>query len=170
MITVTSAQANKLLNKLNDDVAALYRNEQQCARYIAAVGEQLEDARPEYDFETVRIAIATLEEKVRIVKHAINVFNTTTEVPETGMTIDQVLVLIPQYTKSKARLADMKSKLPKERQATGIRTGTIEYMYANYSINAAKAAYDDVTAKLANIQNALDTVNNTVTFTIDVDI
>lgn len=174
MITVTSAQANKLLNKLNDNIASLYQKEQQSCRFNAATGENIEDARPEYSFEETRAEIAQLEAKARKIKHAINVFNTKTVVPNTGvgdMTIDEVLVFIPQLTKNKRRLADMKSKLPKERVQSSIRTGSlIEYTYTNYDVHKASEVYDATSETLAAVQNALDTVNNTVTFDIDVDI
>lgn len=170
MISVTSAQANKMLNKLNDEITALYQKEQQSSRFNAAVGENISDARPEYSFENTRTDIAILENKVRKIKHAINLFNTRTEVPGTGKTIDEVLVHIPQITKQKKRLADMKSNLPKERVQSSIRTGNlIEYTYANYDIQDASKAYDNISDELSAIQNALDTVNNTVYFSIDLD-
>ena len=104
--------------------------------------------------------------KIRSLKHAINVFNSTTVIPEWNITIDEMLVLIPQLTRCRNRLAGMKSRLPKERVEAGMRTASniIDYRYANYDIAAAQAAYDEVSTKLANAQTALDLVNSTVKF------
>ncbi len=54
-----------------------------------------------------------MEAKIRKLKHAINIFNATQTVDGFDMTIDELLVYIPQLTKRKSKLLEMKSRLPK---------------------------------------------------------
>lgn len=163
---MTSAEAAKLLRKMNDDYEALLSREAMSETFVAAVSENADDVRPEYDFAKTRAEEKELAGKIRSLKHAINVFNSTTVIPEWNITIDEMLVLIPQLTRCRNRLAGMKSRLPKERVEAGMRTASniIDYRYANYDIAAAQAAYDEVSTKLANAQTALDLVNSTVKF------
>lgn len=59
--------------------------------------------------------INTIEMKIIRLKHSISRFNLTTKVPGFGMTIDEMLVYIPQQTALKKKLDKMRSRLPKER-------------------------------------------------------
>lgn len=168
-MTLTSAQAAKLLKKLNIELRDLYFCEEKTGTFLAAVGEDVESVRPEYDYEDVRRKVETVGEKIRKVKHAMNEFNTTTVIPEFGMTIDEMLVYIPQLTHEIAVLEKMKSRLPKERQDTYGRNSAnlIDYLYANYDIRQAEKDYDTKTDLLARAQLALDRVNSTETMEIE---
>ena len=73
----TSAEANKLLKKLNDMHQARLYEEEQCSTFLAAMGEEPESLRPEYDYTAAQEKLRELEEKIMTVKHAINLFNTT---------------------------------------------------------------------------------------------
>lgn len=44
----TSAQANKLLKKLNDTYQSLLQEEEQSSTFLAAMGEDPETLRPDY--------------------------------------------------------------------------------------------------------------------------
>ena len=162
----TSAEAAKLLRKLNDDKFFLEKNEIQSSTFRAAITENIEDARPVYDYEKTQSEINELEVKIRKVKHAINKFNLEQEVPGFDMTIDQMLVYIPQLSSKRSRLSSMKERLEKQREVIRV-AGIIEYSYANYDVNKAKEDYDKVTLELARAQTALDVVNNQVKFEID---
>lgn len=80
------------------------------------------------------------------------------------MTIDQVLVYIPQLTEMKNRLFEIQSRLPKQRVSVGgIGNNTvIDYLYTNYSVEKAQEDYTKVSDELRNVQTALDVVNTTV--------
>ena len=90
----TSAEAAKLLRKLNETHAAFKSREEQNTVFVAAIEEILEDARPAYNYEQTQETLAALEQKIRKVKHAINVFNATTQIPGFDLTIDEVVVRI----------------------------------------------------------------------------
>ena len=164
----TSSEAAKLLRKLTEERNDLLAMEEQSCTFLASLGEDVESVRPVYQFGEIQEKLAELERKIRVVKHAVNQFNVTQVVPGTEMTIDQLLVYIPQLTQQKQKLSVMKSRLPKQRDMTFGRSQTmIDYCYANYEISEAEAAWQRVSDELANVQTALDVVNNTVTMEID---
>lgn len=112
-----------------------------------------------------------MEEKIRKIKHEINHYNLTHQVPGFDMTIDQMLIYIPQLTARKSKLSRMRSRLPKERVQSGISrmNGVVEYEYCNYDLKQAEAECEFVADELARAQNALDMVNSTATFEAEVD-
>lgn len=162
----TSAEANKLLSRLKREEELLLQKERLGCEFTAATVENLDDARPEYDYRAVQRELAVLEEKVRKVKHAINSFNATHEIPGFGMTLDCALVYIPQLTRRIEKLQRMSNRLPKERLDSGDGS-FIEYRYANYSVAEAEADYIAAAEELSRLQNALDVENNTVKFEIE---
>ena len=86
----TSAQANKLLKKLNDEYSALLDKEQRSRDFRAAMGEDIESVRPAYDYAKTQARLEELEGTIRRLKHAINRFNTTQVVDGFGITTDGV--------------------------------------------------------------------------------
>lgn len=163
----TSAEANKLLRKLNDEKTSVIYREENGKEFLAAVGEDIESVRPKYDFTETQNAIAGIETKIRKLKHAINVFNSTTIIPEFDMTIDEMLVYIPQLTAAKNKLARMKDKLPKVREQTRVNSSILDYRYLNYDVETVAAEYEKVTDTLSKAQNALDSVNMNQTLEVD---
>ena len=165
----TSAEAAKLVRKLNEEQNVLKQKENKSSLFVAAIEEDVESVRPDYDYEEVQKLLADLEMKVRKVKHAINTFNLTTQVPGFDMTVDQMLVYIPQLSEKKSKLTRMAATLPKERvSASGYGAKTIvEYRYTNYDIKKAEADLAEVTDELARAQTALDVINNSATMEIE---
>ena len=86
------------------------------------------------------------------------------------MTIDEMLVYIPQLTRRKNKLAAMKNRLPMERaeEQYGRRADLIDYSYANYDIAAVEADYEQAADELARAQMALDAANQQETFELPV--
>ena len=162
----TSAEAAKLLRKLNDDKIDLEENERQSSTFSAAINENIEQARPEYDYEKTRAELEEIELKIRKVKHAINKFNLEHEVPGFNMTIDQLLVYLPQLKRKKTKLNIMKSRLAKTREPVRV-AGTIEYTYANYDVAQVKKDYDKISNELSRAQLALDALNTQIKFEIE---
>ena len=162
----TSAEANKLLKKLNDEYAALLEKERRSRDFRAAMGEDVASVRPAYDYAKTQARLAELEENIRRIKHAVNCFNTTQLVDGFDMTIDEMLVYIPQLTKRKSKLLEMKSKLPKERveEQYGRQSNIIDYTYTNYDLAAVEADYEKVVDELSRAQLALDAVNQRESF------
>lgn len=164
----TSAEANKMLKKLLDDYNDLLKKEEEAHTFKAATVEDLEDARPDYDYDWTQQRLSDIERQIRAIKHAINLFNLTKEIPGTGMTIDQVLVYLPQLTARKAKLSKMKQQQKKKRcDGYEANSNFIEYIYTNYDPAQAEADYEKAASELGRIQNALDLVNNTVKFDVE---
>lgn len=170
----TSAQAAKLLRKLDAEKEALETAERKTSVFTAATTEDKEAVRPDYDYEATQAFIIEIDRKIRAVKHAISRFNLETEIPGfDGMTIDQALVYLPQLKVRKNKYASMMQRIQKgERIGTtsafGRQSAAIEYSYPNYDVKAAAESYEAVSEELARLQVALDKVNSTEELEIDV--
>ena len=164
---MTSAEANKVLRQLNDEYNTICMAERNSKEFNAAVGEDVEELRPAYDYTETQKKLDELDEKIRKLKHTINLFNATTEVGDLGMTIDQVLIYIPQLSKKVNKLYGMMNVLPKRRCASNSYNNIIDYTYANYDVEQAKADYVKLNDTLARVQTALDLVNSTVTMEVE---
>ena len=167
---MTSAEAAKVLRKLNEELNMLVANEEQSKYFLAALGEDPETVRPAYNYSETSGRIDVLESKIRSLKHSINMFNAATVVPGINMTVDQTLIFIPQLSQRCAKLRDMMNRLPKTREnASGFgRAGTvIDYRYINYDPELVRTDYDRFKALLDLAQLQLDLVNSTVRFTVD---
>lgn len=162
----TSAGAAKLLKNLIEEQKHLRDMERKACTFVAATDENLEDARPAYDYERIQQRLTETDAEVRRIKHAISVFNTVTVVPGFDMTVDQILVYIPQLTERKRKLEEMASRLPKEREVC-IGGSKTEYRYANYDVNKAQEDLLAVTQELSRAQTALDVVNNNETLELE---
>ena len=171
IIRMTSAEAAKLLRKLNEELDNVLLMEQQSREFSAALGEDVESVRPAYDYAQVQGQIEELEARIRQVKHAVSSFNLAQEVPGfEGMTIDQMLVYIPQLNRRKAKLSLMQQRLPKQRERVSYGGGSqiIDYSYANYDLEAVRTDYEKVSEELSRAQTALDLVNTTAQLEIPV--
>lgn len=163
----TSAEAGKLLKKLNDEQRSILLRELNGKEFLAAVGEDVESVRPDYDFVKIQAELLEVETKIRKIKHVLNVFNSTTIIPEFNITIDEMLVLIPQLTAKKEKLAKMKDKLPKVREQTRMNSSILDYRYLNYDVKVVSAEYEKTADLLSKAQNALDAINMSQTLEID---
>ena len=73
-------------------------------------------------------------------------------------------------TGRKKKLDHMRKRLPRERAEAGFgrSSNVIEYKYANYDIAQAESAYKRTAEELTRAQNALDSINNTVEFDVNI--
>ena len=165
---LTSKEAGKLLNKLNEKILSALKKEERSSSFLASVEEDPETCRPDYDYEATREELRVLEEQVRKLRHALNVFNTTHVVPGFEMTIDQMLIYIPQLTKQKEKLDQMKSVLPRARVEStyGASQNFIDYRYVNYDLKTVEEDFEKVSNELSRAQTALDLINSTESFEI----
>ena len=158
MAKMTSAQAAKELKRLNELHTALLDKELKASVFTAAIQEDIEMARPEYCYGNIQTDLRIIEEKIISLKHSINQFNLTYMIEGFDMTIDQMLVYIPQLTARKKKLEKMASRLSKERINNGFARSSnfIEYTYCNYEVSDAKYDLEETAKELAAAQMALD--------------
>ena len=164
---LTSAEANKMINQLRDEYRLILDQEMNVQSFIAATTENIDDARPPYNYKETTAKKAAIEEKIRKIKHALNLFNVSTTVAGFDMTIDEVLVFLPQSTDALRRMKGMLSKPVKMRAENTGRTSIIEYEYLNYDPEQVRAEYDALLERKNQLLTALDVLNNTVEFEID---
>ena len=171
MQTMTSAYANKMLRSLEEDKAFWANKEATACTYVAAINE--EPVVPEYDYAEVAAIIAEIDEKIAIIKHALNVTNATArvQVGDAEMSIDTILIKMAQLNKRKAVLDVMRKQLPKarvEQHAYMSRNAVPEYKFINYDLELIKKEYEIVSVKIMEMQMALDKYNQTVQFEVDI--
>ena len=163
----TSAAANKLIKILEDKKQYLLQIESNNSTYVLAQDEK-EDI-PEYDFKISNKEVDEIDTKIRTLKHALNVFNTTTVLP-IGITIDEALVEMAQLNNKLYRLDNMRKAKDKTRLSgmTAGRRDIAEYQYLNYNPKDVDKIYEENFSRVQQIQLALDKVNQTVEFDVDV--
>ena len=170
MQKMTSAYANKMLKSLEEDKAFWVNKEEASSTYVVANNE--EPVVPEYDYAQVANTIATIDEKIAIIKHALNVANATARVMvgDVEMSIDTILIKMAQLNKRKAVLDTMRKRLPKarEEQRSYMSRNTVpEYRYINYDLELIKQEYEAVSKAIMEMQMALDRYNQTVQFEVN---
>lgn len=171
MQKMTSAYANKLLKSLEEDKAFWVNKEETSSTYVAAVNE--EPVIPEYDYAEVAATIEEIDEKIAVIKHALNVSNANAKVQvgEVEMSVDTILVRMAQLNRRKAVLDVMRKRLPKarEEQNSYMSKNTVpEYRYINYDLALIKKEYERVSAIIMEMQIALDRYNQTEQFEVDI--
>lgn len=169
MVKMTSAQAAKELKRLNETHDALLEMEKKSSVFTVAIQEDIQSARPEYNYSSVQSELRAIEKKIISLKHSINTFNLTYVIPGFDMTIDQMLVYIPQLTARKKKLEKMASRLPKERISSGYHSSNfIEYIHCNYELSDVQKDLEETAKALTAAQMALDLANSTVEFDADI--
>ena len=135
MTKMTSASANKVIRKLHEDKEFWLRKENEGYTYVVGLDE--EPVIPEYDYRLVADEIAEIDNKIAIIKHTINVVNSTNEI-EVGdkkMSIDTILIKMAQLNKRKLVLDRMRKMQPKTRLEAGMlssRKAVPEYLYIKF--------------------------------------
>ncbi len=168
---MTSAYANKVLRKLNEDKEFWSTKEKDGCLYVAALDEK--PVIPEYDYEKVAKTISEIDEKIVKIKHAINLMNCTNEIQvgDTMMTVDMILVKMAQLNRRKNFLDHLRKQQPKTRISSGTYSGrktAPEYQFINYDLDLIKREYDQIDTQVATMQIALDKYNQTVEFDVDI--
>ncbi len=167
---MTSAYANKMLRNLDESKMFWLNKENTSCTYVAAINE--EPVIPDYDYSEVAAKIAEIDEKIIIIKHALNLSNASASIPvgDKVMSVDMILIKMSQLTRRKAVLEQMRVRQPKTRlnQRFGsTKTAVPEYLYINYDLKTVEQDYVKVSEMLMEMQMALDHYNQTFTFDVD---
>lgn len=164
---MTSASANKMLRQLNDEFQFLAKQESEKRTYSAIDG--IQPIVPDYDLKAHRQKMNEVSGKIAKLKHAVNIFNVSTMLPECKLTIDEALVRMAFLSREKDRL-DVMRCIPEKKLVTGysMRNNQVEYECANYDPKEADALYAEVANQLSRLQLELDAVNATEVFEADI--
>ena len=164
---LSSKDANKMLKGFEQEVYDLLAKENYTRCFTAATTESKEDVRPEYNYESTQKQVAELQQKIRKIKHAINVFNTTTMVDGFNMTIDEMLIYIPQLNKHVQKLQRMKNTESVTRHVHH-SSNIIDYSYINYDLDKVTYDYKQASEELNRAHLTLDKINITKEFEVDI--
>lgn len=159
----TSASARKYLNHLDDEKSLLLHNEYENKLYRVCDGE--EPLVPDYNYYETCKKIISINEITLKIKHALNVFNTTTKLHKYDLNLDEALIYLAQLSARKRQIDSMRLAKPKRRSLSS--RDIIEYEYANYDIEEVKRDYDTLTKEIAALQMEIDYINQTETFSVD---
>ena len=90
-----------MLRSLEEDKAFWVNKEATSSTYVVVINE--EPVVPEYDYAEVAAIIAEIDEKIAIIKNALNITNATAKVQvgDTEMSIDTILIKMAQLNKRK---------------------------------------------------------------------
>lgn len=166
---MTVSDAITMVKTIQRDIRLLLKDEENNSMFNAANIENAEELRPAYDFAETQKKLCEYEEKIRKIKHAVNVFNTTTVLPGFDKTVDEMLVYMPQLTERVSKLREMYFAPERERvEAYNKATTYIDYRYTNYNKEQVTEEYKKLNNYLTRAQKALDKLNLTETFEVDI--
>lgn len=169
---MTSAYANKILKRFEEDKT--YWRNIEADSYVYTAADDEEPLIPDYDYSDVASKIEELDNKICIIKHAINLANVTSQIQvgDEVMSVDMILVKMAQLNRRKAVLDDMRKRQPKVRlnasYSSRMKTA-VEYRYINYDLELVKAEYERIDAYIAKMQLQLDKYNQTFEFEVDIE-
>lgn len=163
---ITPDEAQKLIHSLEEDRRQLVDKMKKLVTFVVGVSEgDPEKLRPEFNFSETVHEIEKIDERIRRIRHARNIFNTTTFLPDEKITVDEALILMSMLNKNYSYYLDLGNRQPKERE-DGLRE-EIEYSYINYDVREVKQYGKDMYERMLEIQTKLNLVNSTCTFEVD---
>lgn len=157
-VTMNSSGLNKLLNNLREEKTAFEHEMYEKMTSSYCIGEAEPEAEQINIHEYVR-KIREFDNEILQVKHAINKFNCETVIDEnTGLTIDQALVLLPIMNAEKA-LLDQLRQMPDVKRDTNRYLQQVEYTRRNFDKNEADQQYRYAADTIAFLQERIDAAN-----------
>lgn len=166
---MTSAYANKMIKTLEEDKQYWIQKENESNAYTCAPDE--EPLIPDYDFKEVCETIDEIDKKVCILKHAINLHNTSARIPvgDKVYSVDTLLIRMAQLNGRKYTFDSFRRAQPKTRLSNRFSSQNAgpEFRYVNYDVKDAEAAYEAVSREIMEMQIALDKFNQTDEFEVE---
>lgn len=155
----SSAELNKELKKLKREKDFLLSKETDNAVFTVEKSENVEDVRPEFNFEENSDEILEINIKIISIKHELNLFNVRTILP-CGLSIDRALIYLPML-KERADKYKVYAQHPTKTRLLPYESGNfIQYRYTNYDTEKVKEEFDDLMNFITTIQLELDEINN----------
>ena len=165
----TAAELMKKVKELENRRRNILDKSERQVIFNCASTENEEDVRPEFDLDNTLEEIKEIDTKIVKYKHALNLFNAKTYVGDTGHTIDEVLVIMPQLTNMQCRLYPLCVRMRKERVNDSYSSPNyIDYTIANYDIDEANRKYKEINKLLSMYQLEMNKVNMTEIIEVEV--
>lgn len=163
----------KRVKRLQEELAAVQNVEAETCAYTVGTDEVDPPQPPAYNFVMTQKLIERYTQQITTLKHALNVFNTTTclngiEVDGASLTIDAALVRMAMLTKQKAKLNKMRLFQKQSRVDAGFRSKA-EYRYRNFDAAEAEKWYQSVCMEIEAIQQELNRINVVSQIEVDVE-
>lgn len=169
-MVVTPDAAQKLIKKYEEEKSLIQKNIDKFSTFVVAISEgDPEKLRPSFDLKQSLEELHKINDTIIRIKHARNIFNTHTLIPDLKITIDEALIRMAMLTKEYNKYSAMGNRQEKERQFSLNRSQDIEYSYTNYDIQYAKEVGRKMYEEILFIQEKLNLVNSTYTFEVALD-
>lgn len=166
---MTLDEAQKLIRSLEEEREQLMEKMDNLSTFVVAISEgNPEEMRPEFDFTEIVNEIQEIDKKIRKIKHARNIFNTVTSLPEEDITLDEALILMAMLNNNYRYYMKLGNRQARERVKTSLRSQIIEYTYVNYNIEEARKYGKEMHNRMLEIQSKLNLVNSTYQFDVDI--
>lgn len=158
-------KANKLAKEYQVTLETIRGAERNNQTYSYYAGE--EPVIPEYDFAETQRQIDHLCDKIVKIRHAVNLFNVSTMLPKTGLTVDAALVKMSMLHNKLTRMLQA-TRIEAKTRGSSLR-GVSEFKVRNFDVEAAKAEYDQTFNELTTLQQELNEINFTHEIEIPID-
>ena len=166
MRKVSPIEVTNRINALKEELKDLEEYEKKSSSFFVNLGQDKESLRPSYDFEETQKRYLELTQEVIKLKHTLNVFNTSTIVPDFNMTVDQMLVYLPMLRGRKQTLQKMKDE-PMNGLSSRVTYRGVNDTYSNYSVQKVTEDYRKIAEEYAKARTALDFINATGEIEVD---
>ena len=93
MMTATVSEINSLINKIEDVLFRIEKWEAIASYFRIFEGEDVDEFRPEYDYEETQKNIAEINEWIRYLRSKVSEAKINTYVEDYGMTFDELVML-----------------------------------------------------------------------------
>lgn len=125
---------------------------------------------PSYDFKNITSQISEIDRKIVAIRHKISEVGITTIVDSNlGLTVDNLLVMLPLLSDRKRTLERMRKIPEKERRQKLGGSEVSEYIERNFDITEVDEEYFKISALLVSYQELLNKYNTLTEFDVDIE-
>lgn len=160
---MNSDYANKTIKNLQAEIDSILQAENTNKTYSYGVTEQ--PMIPEYSFSATQARLSALRDRMAALRHAINLFNVTTKVPEYDLTVDEALGRMSMLNNEKKRLYAL-LQIPEKTRERVYGSREADFVCRNFDLAEVQAAYDSVSQELMQLQQAINIANLTISFDV----
>lgn len=159
--------ANKTVKNLQAEIDSILQEEMSARTYSHAASET--PVISPYDFQETQAKLAALREKVAAIRHAVNRFNVRTKLPGYQKTVDEGLGYMSVLHREKQRLYAM-TQIPEVERTRAYGSKEADYVHRNFDPAEVQKAYKEVCDELMRVQQAINVVNLTREFDVDIEL